>query len=138
MSKRLKLSKEIEIAKLQIENLTSNRQRRNVFDKTSKLNDQNDIDETQVAYRDRHFISHEGKDHLTCFPCHICTQVFQTKFDVNSHIASVHEEDLNKILSNDKLGSLPYNCDICHAYGYAVNNMIIIKHRKDCEEQNVT
>ena len=86
----LKLSKEIEIAKLQIENLTSNRQRRNVFDKTSKLNDQNDIDETQVAYRDRHFISHEGKEHLTCFPCHICTKVFQTKFDVNSHIASVH------------------------------------------------
>ena len=86
----LKLSKEIEIAKLQIENLTSNRQRRNVFDKTSKLKDQNDIDETQVAYRDRHFISHEGKEHLTCFPCHICTKVFQTKFDVNSHIASVH------------------------------------------------
>ena len=51
---------------------------------------------------------------------------------------SPNVEGLKKMPSNNKLGSLPYNCDICHAYGYAVNNIIIIKHRKDCEKQNVT
>ena len=50
---------------------------------------------------------------------------------------SPNVEGLKKMPSNNKLGSLPYNCDICHAYGYAVNNIIIIKHRKDCEKQNV-
>ena len=81
--------------------------------------------ETQVAYRDqvdRHFISHEGKKQLTHFSCHMCTKVFQTKFDVNGHIASVHERDLNKMPINNKLESQPNNCNICHACGYAVNN----------------
>jgi len=52
-------------------------------------------------------------------------------------IISPNVGGFNKIPSNNKLGSLPYNCDICHAYGYAVNDMIIIKHRTDCEKRNV-
>ena len=54
----------------------------------TKLNDGENTMNVQETYQKSNRMI---KNSLPYFPCHICTKVFQTKFDVNSHIASVHE-----------------------------------------------